>query len=226
MTNLISFTSFQVAQFIDSSMVKSNTDLTKFLSENASFIGQLLATFLLVFLLISFFTAYQYFESQRTFFKRATFRRITNNFFGFDQKLKGSSKTGLIFLCFDLFLFLFINLLNSRLSTEQVVVDTSDIINSHFKLLTTPKVICWFKDEIDYILASQSPKNTFLYRVFISKQLREPVKDYYGRMLKECKFSAESFSITTLNILLKNKLSTRFILMNRTTALVRPFDIL
>ena len=212
--------SFQVAQFLDQAK-ETSTDLTLFFTQNLDFILQLMPVFLFVYLILAFFVAYKFNEERKEFFKLANLMRISSNLIGLNTELSRLSKTGLILLFYNLYMFLFINFLTSNLSTEQTVVDTSTFIKDKWKLLTTDKVICWFQYEIDYILASGSPKGTFFRKIFDMKQFSPPFKDENGRLHHECIFSAEALSVTSLNLLFRNKLSKYFILMNRTTSLVR-----
>lgn len=213
---------FQAAQFLDP-VETSQVDLSLFFTQNIDFIYQLLIAFALIYLTILLFIAHQSLKIKKTLFRKLIFENIIYNLIGLKNNLVKSSKIGLILLFYSLYVFLFLNLLSCNMKTEQVIVKTNHIIDSDYKLLNTPKVACWFESEYDYTLASKSPKETFLYKVFDSKKFRIPVKDEFGELIHECKFLPQTFTFRALNLLFKNKLSNYFILMNRTTALVSYF---
>ena len=115
-----------------------------FFTQNIDFILQLIISFVIIYIILSIFIAFKFADSKiQKFFKRKTFKNITNNLIGFEFNLNLPSKTGLILLFYNIYLFLFINCLNNNLKTEQIVVDTDHIIDSKRKLITTNKVICW-----------------------------------------------------------------------------------
>ena len=79
-----------------------------------------------------------------------------------------SSKIALIFLFFNFFLFILINLLANFIKTEAVIVNTDELIDSNEKLLTTSKILLSFDWELRYL--STLPKNSLLFKFVTRKK--------------------------------------------------------
>ena len=79
-----------------------------------------------------------------------------------------SSKIALIFLFFNLFLFILINLLTNFIKTEAVIVNTDELIDSNEKLLTTSKILLTTDFKLDYL--NTSPKKSLLFKFFNRKK--------------------------------------------------------
>ena len=79
-----------------------------------------------------------------------------------------SSKVALIFLFFNLFLFILINLLTNFIKTEAVIVNTDEIIDSNKKLLSTPKIL--FINYLYFDTFSSLPKNSLLFKLIKPKK--------------------------------------------------------
>ena len=79
-----------------------------------------------------------------------------------------SSKIALIFLFFNLFLFILINLLTNFIKTGAVIVNTNELIDSNEKLLTTSKILLTRDYEFRYL--STLPKNSLLFKFVTRKK--------------------------------------------------------
>ena len=79
-----------------------------------------------------------------------------------------SSKIALIFLFFNLFLFILINLLTNFIKTGAVIVNTDELIDSNEKLLTTSKIL--FTTDFEFTHLSTFPKKSLLFKFVTRKK--------------------------------------------------------
>ena len=86
----------------------------------------------------------------------------------YTQLREFSSKIALIFLFFNLFLFILINLLTNFIKTGAVIVNTDELIDSNEKLLTTSKILFTTDDKIRYL--STFSKNSLLFKLVARKK--------------------------------------------------------
>ena len=81
-------------------------------------------------------------SSKLLFVDHAQLRQLSPNF-------------ALIFIFFDLFLFFLMNFLTNFISTQAVIVNTDEIIDSNEKLLITKKVLFIHDSDLDFLLVSK-----------------------------------------------------------------------
>ena len=79
-----------------------------------------------------------------------------------------SSKIALIFLFFNFFLFILINLLTNFIKTDAVILNTDELIDSNEKLLSTSKILLTNEWELDY--SSTFPKSSLLFKFVTRKK--------------------------------------------------------
>ena len=127
-------------------------------------------------------------------------KKIFLNFFKLKLTLKQpATKIGLMLIFYQIFWMLFKLLIASSIKTTKVVVDQSALISSVDQLLRKNIVVCWMKDDIEISLAVQSPKHSFIRRLYEEKRFKVPTRGMDGAYSRNCLLSfvnlANAFSL-------------------------------
>ena len=144
----------------------SKTDLSSFLVQNWNLLSYMLIGYLLLF-----FFSYIFLKKLFPFLSPLKKSKLISSKFFYDdytQLRAFSSKIALIFLFFNFFLFILINLLTNFIQTEAVIVNTDQLIDSNEKLLSTPKIL--YATIFKFYYFSNSPKNSLLFKFFTRKK--------------------------------------------------------
>lgn len=129
---------------------------------------------------------------------RFKIQKIILNFFKLKHTLKQpATKIGLVLIFYHCFWMLFKLLVTNGIQTDKIVVDQSALINSVGQLLRKNTVVCWLKDDIEVSLAVQSPKHSFIRRLYEEKRFKVPTKGMDGEYSRNCLLS---FVPTTFNL--------------------------
>ena len=155
-----------IGQILNEPNNLKKTDLSLFLIENWNLVSYMLIGYLLLFF-FSFIFAKKLFPFLSPLKKS---KLISSKLLHDDytQLRAFSSKIALIFLFFNLFLFILINLLTNFIKTEAVIVNTDELIDSNEKLLTTSKILLTRDERIRYL--STFSKNSLLFKLVARKK--------------------------------------------------------
>ena len=88
-------------------------------------------------------------------------------------------KISFLFLSFNLFLFFNLNLLRGTIKTDSVIVETTSLIDTNFKLMNSHKTLALYESDEARFLSS--PKNSFLKKLYTKKTRANEIykmKDY------------------------------------------------
>ena len=155
-----------IGQILNEPNNLKKTDLSSFLIENWS-----LVSYMLIGCLLLFFFSYIFAKKLFPFLSPLKKSKLILSKLLYDdytQLRAFSSKISLIFLFFNLFLFILINLLTNFIKTEAVIVNTDELIYSNEKLLTTSKILYTTDWELDYL--SAFPKKSLLFKFVTRKK--------------------------------------------------------
>ena len=144
----------------------SKTDLSSFLIENWSLVSYMLIGYLLLF-----FFSYIFVKKLFPFLSPLKKSKLVSSKLLYDdytQLRAFSSKIALIFLFFNFFLFILINLLTNFIKTDAVIVNTDELIDSNEKLLSTTKILLTTSYELKYL--STFPKSSLLFKFVTRKK--------------------------------------------------------
>ena len=109
----------------------------------------------------------------RRLFRAARF--VLGQAYKIDGGAKRLSLIPLIFFGIVLFDFFVQQLLLTNIKTSKVVIDTDLLITDQRSLFKSPRKIAWLGGERDRFIAQNSPKNTFLHRLYHLKN-EQPVR--------------------------------------------------
>ena len=158
-----------IGQILNEPNNLKKTDLSSFLIENWNLVSYMLIGYLLLFF-FSFIFAKKLFPFLSPL-KKSKLISSKLLYDDYTQLRAFSSKIALIFLFFNLFLFILINLLTNFIKTEAVIVNTDELIDSNEKLLTTSKILS--TTDFGFWYLSTFPKNSVLFKLVARKK-----KDY------------------------------------------------
>lgn len=121
------------------------------------------------------------------------------------------SKFYLVFLFFNLFCFICLNLLRNKIKTESTVLNTDEFIDNLDKLNRNEKIFYFAYEEGK--LFKEAPTGSFLYKL------------YYRKVIEEKKFSTnknrdEKTNFETLKFLIKSDITSFFFFSNKNFLLV------
>ena len=117
-----------------------------------------------------------------------------------------SSKIAFIFLFFNFFLFILINLLTNFIQTDAVILNTDELIDSNEKLLSTPKILLTRGFQLDYL--NTFPKSSLLFKLVTRK------KENYQY------FTPQSNFTKIMKIVKKGESSSFFLFDSKSTVLL------
>ena len=160
---------YGIGQILNEPNNLKKTDLSSFLIENWNLVSYMLIGYLLLF-----FFSYIFAKKLFPFLSLLKKSKLISSKLLYDdytQLRAFSSKIALIFLFFNLFLFILINLLANFIKTEAVIVNTDELIDSNKKLLTTSKILLTWNWELYHL--STFSKNSLLFKLVARKK-----KDY------------------------------------------------
>ena len=189
----------QLGQVLSETNNSKNTDISSFLYGNINLLSYILIGFLLLFFfsfafLKQLFPSLSLVEKSKLILSKLLFNNYT-------QLRAFSSKIALIFLFFNLFLFILMNLLTNFIKTNAVIVNTDELIDSNEKLLNTPKVLFIYTSFFEKF--SYLPKSSLLFK--LAEKLKE-----------NNQYLTEAYNWTkTLQIVYKGESSSLFFLMDR-----------
>ena len=89
-------------------------------------------------------------------------------------KSKVFTTVGIIFLFFNLFLWIAQLLLTGQIGTNKVVVDTTELVKDERDIFSSRHVACFFYDQQEMNMAKASPTNNLLTRIFRHKTYFRP----------------------------------------------------
>ena len=202
----ISKTAFQidfgVGQILNEPNNSKKADLSSFLFENWNLLSYMLIGYFLLFFFSCIFAKKHFpFLSPLKKSKLVSSKLLYDDY---TQLRAFSSKIALIFLFFNLFLFILINLLTNFIKTEAVIVNTDELIDSNEKLSSTSKILFTF--ELEYF--SSFPKNSLIFKVVTKK------KENYQYV------TSESNNTKIFKIIKKGESSSFFIFDQKPTVLI------
>ena len=155
-----------IGQILNESNNLKKTELSSFLIENWNLVSYMLIGYLLLFF-FSFIFAKKLFPFLSPL-KKSKLISSKLLYDDYTQLRAFSSKIALIFLFFNLFLFILINLLTNFIKTEAVIVNTDELIDSNKKLLTTSKILLTKDFGLWYL--STYPKKSLLFK-FVTRKI-------------------------------------------------------
>ena len=152
---------YQCGQVIKEPKNLKKTDFSSFLFENWNLLSCMLIGYLLVFF-VSFIFLKNNFPSCSKLKKLKLI--LSKLLFDDPTQLRAfSSSIALIFIFFNLFLFILISLLTNFIKTEAVIVNTDELIDSEQKLLSSKKLI--YISEFDFKHYSSFLKSSVLFKL-------------------------------------------------------------
>ena len=128
--------------------------------------------------------------------------RLTSFYTNYTKNVHLLTRLNLIMVFYIIFFFLCINMITSNIKTNELILDTSDLILDQASLSNTKRYACWLKTDSNYILIKNSNTNSYLHRILDEKR-----KDRTSFCL------TEGFSQTGASI----ELDKVFYLMNKST---------
>ena len=155
-----------IGQILNEPNNSKKTDLSSFLIENWNLVSYMLIGYLLLF-----FFSYIFAKKHFPFLSPMKKSKLISSKILYDdytQLREFSSKIALIFLFFNLFLFILINLLTNFIKTGAVILNTDELIDSNEKLLTTSKIL--FMRMSDFRYSSTFPKKSLLFKFVTRKK--------------------------------------------------------
>ena len=159
----VSTTNLRLGQFLSEPNNLAKSDFSAFLFENLNLLIFILIGYLLLFIISFLFLRNAIHNS----LKRLKLILFKLSFLDYNQLCAISSKIALVFLFFNLFLFILITVLTAFIKTEKVIVNCDEIINTDLKLIQTPKTLTLLVNDFDFFKICA--KNSLLTRLIDKK---------------------------------------------------------
>ena len=200
-----SITSFMIGQILTKPDKLQKADISSFLLNNRALLFITIIGYLLFFLFIfAFLKKVFYIYNSTKIIKLILFKLLFLN----DKQLQGlSSEIAIIFVFFNFFLLIFLNIVRNCIKTDKVVINTDEFIDSDNRLDETPKILTIIHNDEE--LFSKSPERTLMNRL------------YYKKLKNEKFFMTNKHEgDEEFRELEKNGLANHFFLMTKTSLLV------
>lgn len=155
--------SYKLYQTLNKPEELENYDFLMFFIQNYKNCAIILA----VYLMISIF--FFYLLKKKTNFKFTLSNLFSLSALSYDDLSTLPFKAPLIslFFAWSLFLWMYLNFLSNEITTETVIVNTDEFIDSTQKLLKTPKTFLFF--HLDEDVYKNAPKGSVLYELYFKK---------------------------------------------------------
>ena len=169
MSKTTSITSFMIAQILTKPDKLQKADISSFLLNNRVLLYVTIIGYFLFFIFIfAFLRKVFYIYNSTKIIKLILFKLLFLN----DKQLQGlSSKIAIIFVFFNFFLLIFLNVVRNCIKTDKVVINTDEFIDSDNKLDETPKILTIIHNDEE--LFSKSPERTLMNRLYFKKLKNE-----------------------------------------------------
>lgn len=192
---------FKILQILNEPNTLQSSDLSSYLLSNSD----------IIFIII---IGYFFMAIIRFLFFRPNFKFFFSKFFPIfkldcKQNTTLASKLSLILPFFNLFIFTNLVILNNGISTDVLVVNTDEFIDSAVKLFATSKI--FFYLESNEKIFKDAPKESLLYKLYLRNVIKK--KTYFKYKLRKLKEDEKR------TIYLENGLSSYFIFSNEKVAL-------
>ena len=155
-----------IGQVLNEPNSLEKADFSSFLFENWNLLSYMLIDYLLLFF-------FSYIFLRKLFHLFSPLKKskliLSKLLYGDYTQIRAlSPEVAIIFLFFNLFLFILISLLTNFIKTDAVIVNTDEIIDSDEKLLSTSKIIFTQYHLLEYF--NSFPKNSLLFKLFKRKR--------------------------------------------------------
>ena len=155
-----------IGQILNEPNNLKKADFSSFLYENVNLLSYMLIGYVLLFL-------FSYIFLRKLFHFLSPIKKskliLSKLLYEDATQLRAlSPEIALIFVFFNLFLFILINLLTNFIKTDALIVNTDEIIDSNEKLLTTKKIL--LISDFDFLGFSFFPESSLLFKLVKRKK--------------------------------------------------------
>ena len=157
----------EICQFLIQPNNFEKSDFSAFLFDNINLLSYILIGYLLIFIITFILLPKVSHNSLKN--RKLILTKIL--FFNYNQLRTLSSKIALIFLFFNLFIFILTNMLTNFIKTDAVIVNTDELIDTDDKLLKTTKIFAIDPKNANFFRGNQN-QNSLLTKL-VNQKIKE-----------------------------------------------------